>query len=54
MAMDFDRAELQVADSSVLTSTDGYTSAISWPPATTNCSGMGKVQVRLRKAEICV
>lgn len=54
MAMDFDRTELQVADSWFLTSTDDYTSAISWPRATSNCSGPGNVQVRLSVAEMCV
>lgn len=54
MAMDLDRAELQVADSPFLTSTDDYTSAISWPEATANCSGTGNVQVRLTQAVMCV
>ncbi len=53
MAIDFDRAELQVADSSFLTNVDDYTSTISWPGATSNCSGTGNVQVRLSVAEMC-
>jgi len=54
MAMDFDRVDLQVADSSFLTSTDDSTSPISCPEATANCSGTGNVQVSLSGAEMCV
>lgn len=55
MALGFYRAELQVADATFLTSTDDYTSAVSWPPAAANCPGSGEVfGLDWGEAEMCV